>query len=205
MPYENGGFWADDIDPFGMPVIQYRNAPVTNIDRTYDTYTTTPDLTIDANRINVSNLDYTAFDNTGITDKMQEELDKILLADTAYGISGAQSVGLDLLTKIGVNDYILPDLVKGIGMEQRPDYHKYDVYTHILKAVECSDPEVRLAALFHDIAKPYCKLTTGKYRGHDIEGYRMTIEIMTGLRYPTEVIYKTATLVKHQSRWECKD
>lgn len=130
-------------------------------------------------------------------ERIKEELDKILLGDTTYGIQAAHSIGLDLLTKIGVNDYILPDLVKGIGMEQRPDYHKYDVYTHILKAVEYSDPEVRLAALFHDIAKPYCKLTTGKYRGHDIEGYRMTIEIMTGLRYPTELIYKTATLVKH--------
>ncbi len=129
-------------------------------------------------------------------ERIKDELNKILIADTVYGEKNAPSRGFDILNEIGVLRRILPDLCDGIGMEQRPDYHAYDVYGHIMHTVDASDPSVRLAALFHDIAKPYMKKTTGKYRMHDVVGGKMTRQILTSLKYPVAVVEETARLVE---------
>ena len=128
-------------------------------------------------------------------ERIREELDRILIADTRYGVKDAQERGLRLLDKIGVLDYILPEITLGKGMPQRPDFHKYDVFDHIIETVKYSDPSVRLAALFHDCAKPYCKIKTGLYRGHEVEGERLCADIMHRLRYPNDVIKETKALV----------
>lgn len=129
-------------------------------------------------------------------ERIRDELDRILVADTRYNIPYAQEKGLLLLDEIGVLEYILPEITKGKGMAQRPDFHRFDVFGHIINTVKLSTPEVRLAALLHDCAKPYCFLTTGKYRGHDLEGERISAEIMNRLRYPNCVISETKRLVR---------
>lgn len=128
-------------------------------------------------------------------ERIRDELDRILVADTRYGVKDAHARGLSLLDRIGVLEKILPEITLGKGMAQRPDYHRYDVFTHIIETVRYSDPSIRLAALFHDCAKPYCKITTGKYHNHDVEGERLTDEIMHRLRYPNNTIRETKALV----------
>ena len=66
-------------------------------------------------------------------------------------------------------------------MEQRADFHKYDVLTHSLRTLKYADKGVRLAALFHDVGKPFCKLNFGTYTGHEKEGERITREILRRL------------------------
>lgn len=128
-------------------------------------------------------------------ERIREELDKILLADTKYGIPYAHIKGMKLLTDIGVMQFILPELTLGIGMPQRKDYHKYDVFNHIINTLKYADKEVRLAALLHDIGKPQCYKKSGKYIGHDIEGERLTEKILSRLKYPKKVIAETKRLV----------
>lgn len=130
-------------------------------------------------------------------ERIRDELDKILVADTFYGVKDAHYRGLELLNDIGVLERILPDLCRGIGMNQRSDFHKYDVFEHILHTVKYADADVRLAALMHDVAKPYMMIHTGFYRGHDKQGGVMTRRILTELRYPAAVVEETARLVEN--------
>lgn len=128
-------------------------------------------------------------------ERIRDELNKILVADSKYGIVSAHVAGLNLLTDIGVMEYILPELTLGIGMPQRKDFHKYDVYKHILNTLSYANKDVRLAALMHDIAKPVCYKKSGKYIGHDIEGEKLTDSILNRLKYPKKVIAETKRLV----------
>ena len=130
-------------------------------------------------------------------ERIREELDRILVCDTVYGVKDAHVHALQYLLAIGVLEKILPDLTLGIGMEQRSDYHAYDVFTHIIMTVRAADPSVRLAALFHDIAKPRLKLETGFYRGHDKVGGEMTRALLTDLRYSVRTVEETARLVEN--------
>lgn len=134
-------------------------------------------------------------------ERIRDELDRLLVADIRYGVEGGQYRGLELLDEIGVFERIFPEIALGKGMLQRPDFHCYDVQEHIFRTVCYSDPSVRLAALLHDCAKPYCKKTNGNYRGHEIEGDRIAEEIMRRLRYSNSVIKETKALV----RWHMYD
>ena len=53
---------------------------------------------------------------------------------------------------------IIPEINKMQGFEQHNFHHIYDVLTHTAIVVENTPPvlHLRLAALFHDISKPYC-------------------------------------------------
>lgn len=130
-------------------------------------------------------------------ERVRDELDRILTCDAVYGVPDAQVSGLNYLLDIDVLPKILPDITLGIGMEQRADYHAYDVFTHTLMTVRAADPSVRLAALFHDVAKPRLKLETGHYRGHDKVGGEMTRAIMADLRYSVQKTEETARLVEN--------
>lgn len=63
-------------------------------------------------------------------------------------------------------DYIfklIPELEISKGFNQNNPWHIYDVYEHILRVVEGVDKNIvlRLAALFHDVGKPFV-YTEGK-------------------------------------------
>src|SRR5207302_11206878 len=71
------------------------------------------------------------------------------------------SAGLDLMRKTGLLAATIPELTEGVGFHQNR-FHSYDVWGHTLAAVDSTPlgsavgPPwiVRLAALFHDVAKP---------------------------------------------------
>ena len=133
------------------------------------------------------------------------ELLAILHADEKYGVSDGHFTGLCLLDKTRVLDEILPELTLGRGMAQRPDFHKYDVLEHSLRAVRYAHPSVRLAALLHDVGKPFCRLRDGNSFAHPEEGARLTSEILTRLKAPKRTIEQTKTLVAlHMYDFDCK-
>src|SRR5680860_133362 len=89
-------------------------------------------------------------------ERIRDEFEKIILSDLAYE-------GVELLRKSGLLRYIVPELEKGIGVDQNK-HHVYTIYERCalsLKHCTSKKLEVRLAALFHDIAKPQTKAGTG--------------------------------------------
>src|SRR5690606_22094456 len=84
-------------------------------------------------------------------ERIRQEFDKILVADTKYGIKDAQVKGLRLIAQMGLWEYIIPELQQSIGFDQKSIHHKYDVYDHLLETVRLAPPNIRLVALLHDV------------------------------------------------------
>src|SRR5205085_1270291 len=94
-------------------------------------------------------------------ERIRDELLKILASDYSYE-------GIMLLKNANLLQYILPELLEGIGVSQeRPGrHHTTDVFTHnVLSLKECpsTDPIVRFSTLIHDIGKP--KVRSADSRG----------------------------------------
>ena len=108
--------------------------------------------------------------------------------------------GLELLHESGALSYFLPELERGIGIAQNL-HHIYTVWEHNLRALETCPSDklsVRLAALFHDIAKPETKRGEGyhaTFYNHDHVGARVTKRALERLRYPKKIIEHAALLV----------
>ncbi len=134
-------------------------------------------------------------------ERVWTELNYILHADEKYGISRAQGRGLRLLRDTGTLKFILPELALGDKMEQRKDFHAYDVLEHSIRCVEYADGEIRLAALLHDVGKPYCMINYGKFAMHEAEGARIAEDIMRRLRIPQKLAKQTRELI----RWHMYD
>ncbi|MBQ4269330.1 MAG: HD domain-containing protein, partial [Clostridia bacterium] len=133
------------------------------------------------------------------------ELTAILRADEKYGNPNGPFEGLTLLLKTGVLDVILPELALGNKMAQRADFHKYDVLIHSFKAVTYAAPEIRLAALLHDVGKPFCALRDGNVHAHPIEGERIAEEILLRLKAPKKATERIKLLVRyHMYDFDCK-
>ncbi len=144
--------------------------------------------------------------NCGLIDdiaaeRIWTELNAILHADLKYGIAGAQYKGLKLLNESGVLARILPELALGENMFQRADYHSHDVLEHSLRCVLYAPPEIRLAALLHDVGKPYCMKNFGRYARHEEEGAAIAESICRRLRVPVKVTNRVCELV----RWHMYD
>ena len=83
-------------------------------------------------------------------ERVRDELLKILQTDDV-------DTSLRLFVKSGLANEVIPELSRLEGMPQNELYHKYDVLTHTIKAIENipkDKPLLRLVALLHDIEKP---------------------------------------------------
>lgn len=129
-------------------------------------------------------------------ERIRAELEQLLTADLKYGIRGGQYAGLKLAHRTGVLQQILPELTSGDKMAQREDYHAHDVLEHTLRCVKYAPPEIRLAALLHDVGKPYCKVNTGRYALHEVEGARIADDICARLRVSKRESARVCELVK---------
>ncbi len=135
-----------------------------------------------------------------VPERVYHELILLLHADEKTGDGKAPYRGLCILKETGVLAEILPELTLGDGMEQNAKFHDHDVLEHSLRAVLYAAPSVRLAALLHDVGKPYCLLRNGRYYGHEIEGGRIARDILTRLKAPTAVIERVTLLVRLHMR-----
>lgn len=106
------------------------------------------------------------------------------------------SIGIELMRTSGLLEIFMPELLDAYGVEQ-PKFHTYDVYEHLLRTVDAAPPDIRLAALFHDIAKPRKSMPDGHFYGHDIEGENMTRTIMKRMKFSKSDTEHTAKLVRH--------
>jgi len=119
--------------------------------------------------------------------------------------SNNPSIGVAMLSKLGLLKYIIPELEEGIGCIQG-GAHIYDVFEHLLQALEHSankgfSTEIRLAALFHDIGKPRSRRPGTKkeytFYGHEVIGARMTQKIMERLKFPKKTTDQVIDFVRN--------
>ena len=131
-------------------------------------------------------------------ERIYDELKKILVADKKYPFSDPKGhyTGVKILDEIGVFDILFPEISAGRGMNQRADYHNYDVLEHTFRTLLYADAEIRLAALLHDAGKPYCQIHFGRYKNHATEGEKIARDILKRLKVDKRTTEKTAFLVK---------
>ncbi|MDO4807204.1 MAG: CCA tRNA nucleotidyltransferase [Coriobacteriales bacterium] len=129
------------------------------------------------------------------------------------GIVSSGAVGRALREQPVVMCAALPELAACRGFDQRSVYHAWDVYDHIAHVCCACEaftaglarPELRWAALLHDVAKPatYSEdvLGHGHFFDHPREGARMALAIMRRLAIPSEVCVAAAALIRlHDER-----
>jgi len=105
------------------------------------------------------------------------------------------SIGINLMKDSGLLKIFLPELLKCIAVEQLIG-HEFDVYDHTLRTIDLAQDHIKLAALFHDIAKPKTGTPDGHFYGHDQLGAEMTKIIMQRLRFSTREIEHISSLVR---------
>ena len=111
------------------------------------------------------------------------------------------SVGFELLRVAGLLELWMPELVLGYGVPQNR-YHAYDVYEHGLHtcdAAPADKPEVRWAALLHDIGKPATRVERageGTFYNHQFVGAEMADRLLERLRFPLESRARIVHLVR---------
>jgi tRNA nucleotidyltransferase (CCA-adding enzyme) len=130
-------------------------------------------------------------------ERIRDELLKIIMTERAAD-------GIELLRKLGLLKYIIPELEEGYGVSQNK-HHIYNCYEHSLLSLDYAAKKnfnkyVRLSALLHDIGKPKTKRGKGKdatFYGHEIVGAKMTFQILNRLKFPKKDIEKIAKLVRY--------
>jgi poly(A) polymerase len=140
-------------------------------------------------------------------ERIRDELNKIML-------SPQPGRGLRLLVDLELAQWFCPELMdfKKINTPDEastnepgsasvgPGVRMKNLFEHVIGVVDNSPPDLtlRLAALFHDIAKPRTfSFSNGQvhFFGHDSIGARMTRKILTGLRYDQDTIDLVSRLV----------
>ncbi len=127
-------------------------------------------------------------------ERIYVELVKLLMGDNA------ETVLLKYKDVIGV---IIPELVPTFTCEQVSKWHIYDVYTHIVKSVAVAPKKdyIRIALLFHDIAKPQTKTTdengNDHFKFHGFEGVKITEKVLKRFKVSNDIYNKVTLLVKY--------
>lgn len=131
-------------------------------------------------------------------ERVRIELLRILASEHPYD-------GTMLLKNSGLLQYILPELLEGIGISQvRPGrHHTSDVFTHnvlSLKFCPSVDPIVRFATLLHDVGKPKVEKKDEKglviFHNHEIVGTRMVRIICDRLHFSKKDRDKIVNLIR---------
>lgn len=133
------------------------------------------------------------------------ELQTLLHAEEKYGVADGAYRGLKLLDETRVLDFILPELTAGRGEAQRADFHDHDVLEHSLRAARYAPPSVRLAALLHDVGKPFTQKRDGNAHAHPEEGARIATDILRRLKAPKKCIERIPALIQwHMYDFDCQ-
>lgn len=128
-------------------------------------------------------------------ERIRDELVKILS-------SQYPSDGIKLLNNAGLLEFVLPELVLGIGVTQKGTHHTDDVFEHSLKALAACPNEnwvVRFATLLHDVGKPVTFMErNGKatFYSHETVGANIAKNIALRLHFSKEDREKLYMLVR---------
>jgi putative nucleotidyltransferase with HDIG domain len=131
-------------------------------------------------------------------ERVRDEFIKLLMTDFPMR-------GLILMKETGMLEYIVPELLRGVGVSQN-QAHSFDVWEHNIRTLQHAADKnwplhVRLSAIFHDISKPETRRFSQEkhdytFYGHDVVGGRVSREIMERLKFPKELIDKVSMFVR---------
>ena len=130
-------------------------------------------------------------------ERIRDEFSKIMILDR---------VSFYLKKYFDIFLVFLPELTLMENFEQNSPYHVYDVWEHTLMCLKTSDNdlELRLAILFHDVAKPLTyeqdKDGVGWFPNHAQKGAIMVRDIMNRLKYSKKQIQVVTKLVEYHNR-----
>jgi len=130
-------------------------------------------------------------------ERIRDELVKLIMSPNP-------KIGFELLYELGLLRFIIPELETGVGVAQNK-HHIYTVWEHNLRALQYAaekkyELHVRIAALFHDIAKPETKEGEGPdatFYGHEVVGARVAAKALQRLRFSRSMIERTVHLVRY--------
>jgi len=132
-------------------------------------------------------------------ERIRDEFVKIIMSDSPVK-------GIEMMHELGILKYVIPELEEGIGIEQNKA-HKFNIWEHNLRALDHAAGkkwplEIRLASLLHDIGKPASRRWSEEkkdwtFYGHEIIGAKMSIRILSRLRFPKRTIELIAKLVRY--------
>ncbi len=129
------------------------------------------------------------------SERVREELVRILT-------EGKAARGVQLLLKVGILQYILPEVAAMVGVQQPPQYHpEGDVFVHTVLALEeMRSPSLELAmgTLLHDVGKPstYAESDRITFNSHDKVGTEMAFQVCQKLRFSHKETERIVSLVK---------
>lgn len=113
--------------------------------------------------------------------------------------------GIIFLEKLHLLQFVAPDLLRGIGVEQN-QAHAFDVYEHLLRTMQHGadkdwEFDIRLAGLFHDISKPETRRWSDEkkdwtFHGHEVVGAKVAKKALQDLKFPRERIERVVTLIR---------
>lgn len=131
-------------------------------------------------------------------ERVRDELMMILASEFPYE-------GIMLLKNAGLLQYIIPELLEGIGVSQeRPGrHHKTDVFTHNLMSLKhctSTDPIVRFATLIHDTGKPRVQTLDENglviFHNHEVVSSKMAYEICDRLHFSKKERGRVINLIR---------
>lgn len=125
------------------------------------------------------------------------ELYKMLIGDNIYNVLNEFKA---------VFAVIIPELAPAFSCEQKNPWHIYNVYQHIIHAVENAPKncDLRLAMLFHDIGKPVVKTTDSRgidhFKTHAAVSAEIAEKILRRFHVSNKITEKVVQLIYyHQS------
>ncbi len=130
-------------------------------------------------------------------ERIRDEFVKIIMSPNPM-------IGVVMLQKLGLLKHISEAAEGMVGVSQETQAHIYDVFEHSLRALQHSADkghrlELRLAVMFHDIAKPHTKRMVGNkatFYGHEVVGARVTRETLESIKFSRETIDNVTKLVR---------
>ena len=106
------------------------------------------------------------------------------------------SLGLMILQRTGLMEFIFPEIHAMYGLDQTSEWHHKDIFAHTLQVVDnaaklSKKMELRFAALVHDIAKPNTRRIDQKkgytFHGHDAIGEQMLNDVAKRMKLPNKL------------------
>jgi len=127
-------------------------------------------------------------------ERIAEELNKLLVK------ADKPSVGLILMQRTGMLSHLIPELERTVGVDQPGPFHAHPVFEHSVLTVDAAPRSltVRMAALFHDVAKPQAKQEIeggATFYGHEDYGARIARKVLERLRYANNFVDQVVILI----------
>lgn len=130
------------------------------------------------------------------------------IADELLKIVTGKYASYAIRTGWKILSVIIPEIALCKDFDQRSKYHDRDVLEHTLDVLEeipytdgtGRDPELAMAALFHDLGKPACfridEDGAGHMKGHPAVSTEITARVLNELKYPKQYVSNVSLLVR---------